>query len=208
MRDFKDVITSREAFREIMGTPSELVTRKTLAALDKHCATFINRSPFALISSADRRGAMDISPRGDPIGFVKILDNATLAIPDRLGNRRADTIENLLQNPRVGLIFLIPGKTETLRVSGTARIVRDEDLRASMAVQGKNPDFAIVVDVEEAFFHCSKCMIRFKLWEFDHWPDLEGLPRLAETMVDAGKLEISESQMHDIVLNDEKTRLY
>lgn len=208
MREFEDVITTREAFREIMGEPSELVTRKTRAALDKHCATFINRSPFALICSVDSRGAMDISPKGDPAGFIKILDDATLAIPDRLGNRRADTIENLLQNPRVGLIFLIPGKTETLRVSGSARIVRDAPLRASMAVEGKNPDFAIVVDVEEAFFHCSKCMIRSKLWESDHWPALEGLPRLAETMVDAGKLEMSESQMHDIVLNDEKTRLY
>ena len=208
MREFKDVITTREAFREIMGEPSELVTRKTLTTLDKHCATFINRSPFALICSVDNRGDMDISPKGDPAGFVKILDNETLAIPDRLGNRRADTIENLLQNPRVGLIFLIPGKTETLRVSGSARIVRDESLRASMSVQGKSPDFVIVLDVEEAFFHCSKCMIRSKLWEVDHWPDLEGLPRLAETMVDAGKLEISESQMHDIVLNDEKTRLY
>lgn len=208
MRDFKDVITTREKFREIMGEPSDLVTRKTLSVLDKHCATFINRSPFALISSVNGGGAMDISPKGDPIGFVKILDNATLAIPDRLGNRRADTIENLLQNPSIGLIFLIPGKNETLRVSGSARIVRDEELRASMAVKGKNPDFVIVVDVEEAFFHCSKCMIRSKLWEPDHWPELDGLPRLAETMVDAGKLEMSESQMHDIVLNDERTRLY
>lgn len=208
MAQFNDIITTREQFREIMGEPSELVTRKTLSSLDKHCATFINRSPFVIISSIDVNGKMDVSPKGDPAGFVKILDDTTLAIPDRLGNRRADTIENLLQNPRIGLIFLIPGKSETLRVSGSAQIVRDENLRSSMAMQGKNPDFAIAVKVEEAFFHCSKCMIRSKLWDTEKWPSLDGLPRLAETMVDAGKLEMTEEQMHEIVLNDETTRLY
>ncbi len=208
MAVFKDVITTRDQFREIMGDASELVTRKTLSALDKHCGTFINKAPFVLISSVDANGNADISPKGDPQGFVKIIDDKTLAIPDRLGNKRADTIENILQNPKIGLIFLIPGKTETLRVSGTAQIVRDTALRNSMAMQGKSPDFAIVVSVEEAFFHCSKCMIRSKLWEAEHWPDLAGLPRLAETMVDAGKLDLSESQMHEIVLNDERERLY
>jgi PPOX class probable FMN-dependent enzyme len=117
-----------------------------------------------LIASADSNGNTDVSPKGDPIGFVKILDDKTLAIPDRLGNKRADTIENILTNPNVGLIFLIPGKTETLRVSGKAQVVRDKALLNSMAVKGKSPDFAIIVTVEEAFFHCSKCMIRSKLW--------------------------------------------
>jgi len=208
MTKFQDVITSREQFREIMGDASELVTRKTLSVLDEHCGAFINRAPFLLISSADGQGNADISPKGDPSGFVKIIDNKTLAIPDRLGNRRADTIENILQNPSVGLIFLIPGKTETLRISGTAQIVRDASLRSSMSVKGRSPDFAIVVSIEEAFFHCSKCMIRSNLWNADQWPSLEGLPRLAQTMVDAGKLELTESQMHDIVVNDEKERLY
>jgi PPOX class probable FMN-dependent enzyme len=191
-----------------MGEPSDKVTRKTLAKLDKHCGVFVGRAPFMLIASADAQGNTDVSPKGDPAGFVKILDDRTLAIPDRLGNKRADTIENILQNPKVGLIFLIPGKTETLRVSGRAQVVRDKALRDSMAVKGRSPDFAIVVTVEEAFFHCSKCMIRSKLWQPDHWPDLDGLPRLAETMVDAGKLDLTESEMHEIVLRDEKERLY
>jgi len=117
-------------------------------------------------------------------------------------------MENILQNPNVGLIFLIPGKTETLRVSGTAIIVRDMDLRDSMTVNGRSPELVIIVDVKEAFFHCSKCMIRSRLWTPEYWPDLQGLPRLAETMVDAGKLELSESEMHKIVLNDELERLY
>ena len=208
MNKFQDIIRSREQFREILGEPSELVTRKTLSALDKHCGVFINRAPFLLISSADGQGNADISPKGDPAGFVKIIDNKTLAIPDRLGNRRADTIENILQNPSVGLIFMIPGKTETLRVSGTAKIVRDTSLRSSMKVKGRSPDFAIVVTVKEAFFHCSKCMIRSNLWDVNHWPSLDGLPRLAQTMVDAGRLELTDDQMHEIVVNDERERLY
>ena len=208
MARFEDVIETREQFRAVMGEPSDKVTRKTLSTLDRHCGVFIGRSPFMLIASADANGNTDVSPKGDPVGFVKILDEKTLAIPDRLGNRRADTIENILQNPKVGLIFLIPGKTETLRVSGRAMIVRDAALRESMAVKNRSPDFVIVVDVEEAFFHCSKCMIRSRLWKTEHWPDLDGLPRLAQTMVDAGKLELSESEMHEIVVNDERERLY
>lgn len=208
MTQFDDVILTREQFRSIMGLPSDKVTRKSLSALDQHCGTFIGRAPFMLISSADANGNSDVSPKGDAEGFVKIIDKSTLVIPDRLGNRRADTIENILQNPNVGLIFLIPGKTETLRVSGKAQVVRDKALRDSMAVKGKSPDFAIVVDVMEAFFHCSKCMIRSRLWQPRQWPDLEGLPRLAQTMVDAGNLELTESEMHEIVVNDERERLY
>ena len=117
-------------------------------------------------------------------------------------------MENILQNPEVGLIFMIPGKTETLRISGVARIVRDPALLTSMAVHGQIPKLAIVVDVQEAFFHCSKCMIRSKLWQPQDWPGLDGLPRLAQTMVDAGKLELTEDEMHEIVANDERERLY
>jgi len=208
MPRFEGVIENREQFRAILSEPHELVTRKVLTCLDKHCGAFIKRSPFVLLASADRDGNLDISPKGDPQGFVKILDKHTVAIPDRPGNHRADSIENILQNPKVGLIFLVPGKTETLRVSGVASVVRDSELRASMAIRKRSPDFAIVVDVQEAFFHCSKCMIRSKLWQQEHWPSLEGLPRLAETMVDAGQLELSESEMHTIVENDERERLY
>lgn len=121
-----------------------------------------------ILASTDAHGNVDVSPKGDPQGFVKIIDKQTLAIPDRPGNRRADSIENILQNTKVGLIFMIPGKTETLRVSGIASIVRDIDLRDSMAVRDRSPEFVIVVDVKEAFFHCSKCMIRSKLWQHEH----------------------------------------
>lgn len=208
MQEFSDVITTREQLRSVIAEPSERVTRKVITSLDKHCGVFIGRSPFILIATADALGNIDVSPKGDPVGFVKILDSTTLAIPDRLGNQRVDSMENILQNPKIGLIFMIPGKTETLRVSGEARIVRDEKLRNSMAVKSRIPELAIVVDVKEAFFHCSKCMIRSKLWKPEEWPNLDGLPRLAETMVDAGKLEISEDEMHRIVENDEIKRLY
>tara|TARA_B100000780_G_C21055995_1_gene424247 strand:+ start:511 stop:1137 length:627 start_codon:yes stop_codon:yes gene_type:complete len=208
MARFTDVIENREQFRAIMREPSEKVTRKTLSKLDIHCKSFISRSPFILLTSADAIGNQDVSPKGDPAGFVAILDDHTLAIPDRPGNHRADTIENIIQNPNVGIIFLVPGKTETLRVSGTAEVVRDEKLRTSMSVNGRLPKFALVVTVKEAFFHCSKCMIRSKLWQPEEWPSLEGLPLLAETLVDAGKLNISVEEMHQIVLDDEKERLY
>ncbi len=208
MIEFNDVIETREQLRGIIEEPVDLVTRKTLSFLDKHCGVFIGRSPFMLMSTCDASGNMDISPKGDPQGFVKILDKKTLAIPDRPGNHRADSMENILQNPNIGLIFLVPGKSETLRISGTASIVRDAALRDSMAIKNRSPELAIVVNVEEAFFHCSKCVIRSKLWQEGHWPSLDGLPRLAETMVDAGQLELSESEMHEIVERDERERLY
>ena len=162
--EFKDVITDPAQFRELMGEPPPPCVAKTIAILDRHCRAFIARSPFVLIASASARGQMDISPKGDAPGFVRVLDDKTLAVPDRPGNRRADTFTNVLENPRVGLIFFVPGKSETLRVSGSATIVRDADLRESMAARGKTPDFALAVDVEEVFFHCSKCIVRSSLW--------------------------------------------
>ena len=199
MEAFNHIIETREQLRAVLKEPSELVTRKTLAKLDKYCGVFIAKSPFVLLATADSNGNTDISPKGDPVGFVKVLNDKTLVVPDRPGNHRADSLENIIENPKVGLIFLIPGKTETLRVSGTARIVRDQDLRDSMAIRGRSPELAIVVTVEEAFFHCSKCMIRSKLWQHEKWPSLEGLPRLAETMVNAGKLDLTEEEKNQLI---------
>lgn len=157
---FRDVITDAAQFRDVMGEPPPPCVAKTISRLDGHCKAFIAKSPFVLIASSNARGQMDISPKGDAPGFVRVLDDNTLAIPDRPGNRRADTFTNVLQNTKIGLLFVIPGKTETLRISGTAAVVRDLELRESMAARGKVPDFALGVHVEEAFFHCSKCIIR------------------------------------------------
>jgi PPOX class probable FMN-dependent enzyme len=204
----KEIVKTEERFREVMGHPAERVVAKVISALDEHCRAFIARSPFVLIASSDASGNVDVSPKGDPPGFVQVLDDETLAIPDRLGNRRADTFRNILQNPKVGLLFMIPGKEETLRVSGTAIIVRDDWLRERMPIRGKAPDFAIVVKVEEAFAHCAKSMIRSKLWETDHWPDLDGLPSIARMMVDHGKLPMSVEEMQALADDSYRSKLY
>ena len=208
--EFTEMVTTEAQFRAVTGNPTERVLKKhlQLAALDRHCRAFIEKCPFLLISSCDARGNMDISPKGDPPGFVRVLDDKTLAIPDRPGNRRADTFRNILENPRVGLLFLIPGKQETLRMSGTATIVRDHWIRDSMAVAGKLPEFAIAVRVDEVFFHCAKCVIRSKLWDSTSWPDIADLPNHAQLIVEQGKLDMSVAQMHAKIQKDERERLY
>src|SRR5258708_2644646 len=146
MMQFKDVITDPAQFRKLMREPPPPCVAKTIDLMDRHCRAFIARSPFVLVASSNARGQMDISPKGDPPGFVRVLNDSILAIPDRPGNRRADTFTNVLENPSVGLIFLVPGKSETLRVSGSAQVVRDPDLLESMALRDKAPDFALVVE--------------------------------------------------------------
>lgn len=207
-RSFAKVVTSEAQFRAIVGHPSHRVLGKHVSRLDEHCRAFIAKCPFVLVASADRAGHIDVSPKGDPSGFVQVLDESTLAIPERPGNRKADTFLNLLQNPQVGLLFLIPGKQETLRVSGTAVIVRDQWLRDTMVVAGKVPEFAIVVTVLEAFFHCSKCVIRSRLWSTTEWPDLAGLPSLAQAMVHAGKLRETPEEIQALIDKDSRERLY
>ncbi len=205
---FRGVVLSEEEIEAVLGRPSSRVLAKVTGSLDGICRAFIARSPFVLIASSDRDGNFDVSPKGDPAGFVRVLDDRTLAVPERPGNRRADTFRNILQNPRVGLIFLVPGKRETLRVSGTAAIVRDDELRESMALGGKVPDLALVVSVREAFMHCAKCIVRSHLWEPASWPALDGLPSLAEAMVAHGKLDISVPDMEARIEDDAQNRLY
>ena len=192
MREFSDVITTQEQLREVLGFPAERVSRKVISSLDKHCRKFISLSPFMLIATADASGNMDISPKGDPAGFVQVLDDNTIAIPDRPGNKRADSFVNILENPLVALLFLVPGYRETLRVSGSARIVRDLSLRESMAEKGKVPELALVVDVEEAFFHCAKCVIRSGLWQPDSWPEIS-------EMAPYGQITVDHTRWHESV---------
>ena len=205
---FADVVTTEEQLRAVIGHPSPRVLAKHVHALDRHGRAFIAKSPFVLVGSADGVGAIDISPKGDPPGFVHVLDDKTLAIPERPGNRKADTFTNILQTARVGLLFLIPGKAETLRVSGTGTIVRDRWLLERLAVNGRTPELALAVAVEEVFFHCSKCVLRSRLWNAADWPDLSGLPSLAEAMVAAGKLTETPEQMQALIDKDIRERLY
>ena len=159
-----DVVEDFEELREIYGPPSDRSVKKQLSRFDKHCRAFIARSPFLVIASSDPSGRCDASPKGDAPGFVQVLDDETLLIPDRLGNNRVDTIGNLLERPGVGLIFFVPGLNETLRVNGRARITTDPALLEPLAVNGKVPRSGILVAAEEIYFHCGKALIRSDLW--------------------------------------------
>ncbi|MFO1362523.1 MAG: MSMEG_1061 family FMN-dependent PPOX-type flavoprotein [Burkholderiales bacterium] len=205
---FSEVVASEAELRALIGHPSEVVVKGRLGALDDHCRAYIAASPFVVVASANAAGDIDVSPKGDPPGFVQVLDDSMLAIPERPGNRRADTFSNVLQNPRVALIFLVPGKQETLRVSGTATIVRDRWLRDRMAIAGKAPALALVVAVDEASIHCAKCVIRSKLWDSRHWPDLEGVPSLARAIVDQAQLAQSVAEVQAFIDADIRARLY
>jgi len=202
-----EIIATQTRLRELYRMPSHRVIDKEADSLDDVFRRYIAASPFMLISTYNRNGGVDISPKGDPPGFVSVLDDKTLAIPDRPGNNRLDTLENLLVNPEIGLLFLIPGNGDTLRIIGTAQIIRDHALNAKLGVQGKPALLAIVVTVRSAFMHCPKCVIRSKLWQPDHWPDRGAVPSLAEQMVTHGGLTETVKEMQALIdANNE--RLY
>jgi len=207
-RKFEEVITSEEELREIMGHPSEVVQRKAIDHIDEHCRLFIEQCPFIVISSSDSNGNLDASPKGDPAGFVKVLDDKTLAIPDRLGNRRADTFTNVLQNPKVGLIFIVPGVKETLRINGEAQIVRDKELLESLVHKNKLPNLALIVHVDEAFLHCGKCVLRSQLWANVDANAERKVPTLGKAIVDHARLDKTPEEMDELIKNDEINRLY
>ena len=164
---FGEVITTEQELRNVVGPANRWFTSKILDRLDRRCESFIAASPFVVVGSTNSFGLVDLSPKGDRAGFIRCLDDATLAIPDRRGNRRVDTFHNVLQNPGVGLIFFVPGERETLRVAGRALIVRDQKIRSAMADRGKIPDLAMIVGVERACFHCGKCITRSSLWNYE-----------------------------------------
>ena len=205
---FTDLVTSKEALREIVGEPWDLNLCKQLPALDAHCRAFIARCPFLLIGTVDAAGKCDVSPRGDPPGFVLALDDKTLVIPERPGNRRADTLHNILEHPRVGLLFLIPGMDETLRVNGRAALVRDETILDRATVHGKRPALGIAVEVEECFLHCGRSFRRARLWDATSWPERGALPSLAQMLMDQAKPSDVTLEELEHEVEDAYTRLY
>lgn len=205
---FDEVVDTQDRLREIVPPPNPRPAEKVIDHLDDVCRRFIALSPFVFIATRGADGLLDVSPKGDPAGFVHVLDEKTLAIPDRLGNNRVDTFENILANPEVGLIFLIPGNGDTLRVSGRGKIVRDRALQTALAVNGREPHLVLIVEVAEAFGHCPKCMVRSGLWRPEGWPDRKAAPTLAEMMVQHAQLSISQDEMQTIIDNDGKARLY
>ena len=181
---FKDIVTSKEELRAIFGAPGERAVLKERARLDEHSRAFIARAPFVLLATSSAAGRCDVSPKGDAPGFVLALDDTHLVVPDRVGNNRIDGLTNIVENPHVGMIFLIPGREDTLRVNGRACIVRDGEILARLEVQGKRPKVAIGVEVEECFLHCAKAFKRSGLWERERWPDVAGLPSMARMLWD------------------------
>ncbi len=193
---FTDVITEEVELRDIFGWPTERARNKQIDRLDRHCRAMIAKSPFLLLGTSDATGRCDVSPKGDYPGFVRVLNDRTIAIPDLPGNNRLDTLTNMLSNPQVGLIFMIPGMNETLRINGKVRLVRDANLLESMAFQGKLPKLAIVVDVQEVFTHCPKAFLRSKLWSEDSRIDRRELPSFAEILRDhAGLVECDVDEL-------------
>jgi PPOX class probable FMN-dependent enzyme len=176
---FRDLVTSVDTLRAIVGgEPSEVARRKQIPALDAHARAFIARSPFLLLGTSDAAGRCDVSPKGDAPGFVRVLDDHHLVIPDRPGNKRLDGMRNILANPHVGLIFLVPGNDFTLRVNGRAVITREPELLRTLDAQGKVPLLAIGVEVDEVFLHCARSFRRGRLWDQESWPGADALPSM------------------------------
>jgi uncharacterized protein len=196
-----------------MREPSELVVAKEINFLDVHCKSLIERSPFVLLATSNKQGRCDVSPKGDAPGFVQVLDDKHLAIPDRPGNARLDSLENILENPHIGLLFVIPGTRETLRINGKAVISKDDGILDKATVDGKRPLLAIGVEVQEAFIHCAKAFIRSNLWKSETWPSLEALPSFAKMLIDhvnadKVKIEMTEQELDDALERDYQTKLY
>jgi hypothetical protein len=175
-------ITDEAQLREILGNPTETVVAKIADHLNDLTRQFIERSPFVCVAPASRAGGVAGSPRGDPAGFVRILDERTLLMPDRPGNRIADTLANLLQDPRIALLFLIPGIGDTFRVNGRALIVDDPELLADSAVGGKAPRLGLLISIEEAYTQCPKAMIRSELWNPERHVERSELPRSGDIL--------------------------
>ncbi len=203
-----DYVTSLEELRSVFEATHDVAIRKELKSMDEHSRRFIANSPFALIGSQDASGNGDVSPKGDQPGFVKCLDNTTLAIPDRPGNNRLDTWENIIENPGVGLIFFIPGMNETLRINGEARLTIDAQLCSTMQVNSRPAKAVLIVKVRQVYMHCAKAFIRSKLWSHDNWAPRSDMPSLGQMLKDQAQLAETASEFDNILDDAYKTSLW
>jgi PPOX class probable FMN-dependent enzyme len=206
-------IRSAAELRTLFEQPEGLAVQKSIRLLDRHCRDFIARSPFLCVSTMSADGKADVSPRGDPPGFVQVLDDRTLAIPDRPGNNRLDTMLNIVANPSVGILFFIPGFEDTLRVNGRATIVRDPALLAAAVVNGKQPKVMIKVAVDEAFIHCAKALKRARLWDPAARQDRREMPSIARIILEQvacdAAVDEAEAAKADVYVEDNyKNELY
>lgn len=181
------IVADETTLRALFPPTHELAALKCLDHLDAHARAFIARSPFLCLGTQDAEGQADVSPRGDPSGFVEVLGPRHLAIPDRPGNNRLDSLANITHRPEVGLLFLVPGYDETLRVNGTAQLSTDPELLARMAINDRRPTIAIVVEVTEVFLHCAKALRRSRLWDPSSLQDRKQMPSLMHMLLDQTK---------------------
>lgn len=209
---YQHIISTQEEFEEFrssIGNPSPRAANKVISYVDEHCSNFISKSPFLSMATSHINGQCDVSPRGDAPGFVAVLDEKHLFIPERPGNRRMDSVHNIITNPNIGLLFLIPGLGETLRINGKAYITRDPELLEKSAVKGKTPLFGILVEVEECYTHCAKAFIRSELWEPESWLDKEVLPSVPSMLVAHAKIpNVSAEQVAKELKEGYINRLY
>ncbi len=209
MTDYR--IKTVEEYRELRGDSHQMIYDKSMTVIDEHIRDFLALSTFLTVASIDAAGRMDVSPKGDPPGFVKVVDERTIAIPEREGNRRADTFTNILQIPSVGLIFFVPGMDETMRINGTATLTTDPELLATMEYKGHTPVLAMLVHVEEAFIHCGKAPKRGRLWDADAQIDRSIYPKIGEVMFDHGeyeKYDITRERITEIAQEDYQDNVY
>ncbi|XOK62357.1 pyridoxamine 5'-phosphate oxidase family protein [Paenibacillus elgii] len=211
---FRERITTEEQLEALLpvlgGAPSQLVRDKVIHALDAHGKAFIAKAPFVAVATADAEGHCDVSPRGDAPGFVHVLDDRHLFIPERPGNRRMDTIHNIIANPYIGLIFIIPGLEETFRVNGKAVVTRDPELLKLTAVNGREPLIGIGVEVEECYMHCAKAFKRSGLWKPDSWLPEGDRPSPAQIIAAhvKGKMELTTDEVDQMLQESYTKRLY
>lgn len=209
MLEIDEQIETLDRLRELL--PTEGFTNTFLKVTDRLndvARDFIALAPMVVVATKASGGLIDVTPKGDPAGFVEVYDDKTLIIPDRLGNHRVDGFQNLLEDANVALLFIVPGHGDTLRIAGKARIVRDAAISKRHAINGKEPLLALVIDVEEAFMHCSKSFIRSRLWHPDHWPARKSAPTLAEWVMATVDRAQTLDEVQDDHTADEDARLY
>lgn len=198
-------VTSPDELRELLGEPTPRAVLKERRALHPRDREWLAASPFVLVATSGADGTCDVSPKGDPPGFTHVIDDTTIAIPERPGNRRADGFHNVLSNPHVGLIYLVPGRNETLRINGRARLVREAPFFDEMIVKGHRPQLALVVEIEQIFFHCAKAFLRSNLWKPQTWhPEL--LPSHARIVKDVQSTAETLAELEEYYRPENYTR--
>jgi hypothetical protein len=202
------VITSHDQLRDLIGEASENTRQKKITRIEEHARTIIEHSPMVLLATSAPDGTCDVSPRGDPAGSVLILDEHTLVLADRPGNRLADSLTNMIDNPHAGLLFVVPGMTETLRVNGRVTMVSDAPFFERLLVRGKRPRLAIMLHIEDVYMHCAKAFLRSSLWDPSTWPPRSDIPTMGRILKDQLALAASAAELDAQLDESSATRQY